>query len=200
MGSKKLSVFLLCLTPLGWLLYESFSGALGPDPGKDLVLFTGIWAFRFLIITLALSPLRKFTGLTAPLRYRRMMGLYVWFYASLHLLAVLTYLLGWSWDIFLEEFKERPYMALGITAWVLLVPLGLTSNRWAIKKLGRLWKALHKLVYGVAILACAHFIWLIRSDYWEATVYCLVVILLLLSRLISYRKPRVKVPEQIVVS
>ncbi len=111
------------------------------------------------------------------------MGLYTWFYASLHLMAVLTYILGWSGSVFVEEFIERPYMALGIVAWLLLLPLGLTSNRWMIKKLGRRWKLLHRLVYVVAILACGHFIWLIRSDYGEAIVYSLIMLLLLVARL-----------------
>ncbi|WP_235015547.1 ferric reductase-like transmembrane domain-containing protein [Oceanicoccus sp. KOV_DT_Chl] len=99
----------------------------------------------------------------------------------MHLLAVLTYILGWSWAIFIEEFTERPYMTLGILAWCLLVPLGLTSNRWA-QKLGSRWKTLHQLVYLIGILACAHFVWLVRSDFGEALIYSVVLALLLASR------------------
>jgi sulfoxide reductase heme-binding subunit YedZ len=173
-------VFLLALLPLPLVLWQSGEG---PDPGKTVVLLTGLWAIRFLIITLSISPIRRWFGFAVVLRYRRMMGLYTWFYASLHLMAVLTYILGWSGSVFVEEFIERPYMALGIVAWLLLLPLGLTSNRWMIKKLGRRWKLLHRLVYVVAILACGHFIWLIRSDYGEAMVYSLLMLLLLLARL-----------------
>ena len=174
------TVFLLALLPLPLVLWQSGEG---PDPGKTVVLLTGLWAIRFLMITLSLSPIRRWFGFAVVLRYRRMMGLYTWFYASLHLMAVLTYILGWSWSVFVEEFIERPYMALGIVAWLLLLPLGLTSNRWMIKKLGRRWKLLHRLVYVVAILACGHFIWLIRSDYGQALVYSLLMLLLLLARL-----------------
>lgn len=180
-------VFLVALLPLPLVLWQSGEG---PDPGKTVVLLTGLWTIRFLIITLSISPARQWLGFAALHRYRRMMGLYTWFYASLHLMAVLTYILGWSWAVFAEEFIERPYMALGISAWLLLVPLGLTSNRWMIKKLGRRWKQLHRLVYGVAILACGHFIWLIRSDYGEAMTYSVLIMLLLLVRLPLLRRLR----------
>lgn len=176
----KAIIFLLALLPLPLVVWQSGQG---PDPGKTVVLLTGLWAIRFLIITLSLSPIRRWFGFAAVLGYRRMMGLYVWFYASLHLMAVLTYILGWSWSVFLEEFIERPYMALGILAWLSLLPLGLTSNRWMMRKLGRRWKLLHRSVYLTAILACGHFIWLIRSDYGEALAYSLLILLLLLARL-----------------
>lgn len=173
-------IFLLALLPLPVVVWQSGQG---PDPGKTVVLLTGLWAIRFLIITLSISPIRRWFGFTGVLAYRRMMGLYVWFYASLHLMAVLTYIVGWSWLVFLEEFIERPYMALGILAWLSLIPLGVTSNRWMMKKLGRRWKRLHQLVYVTAILACGHFVWLIRSNYGEAMAYSLVILLLLFVRL-----------------
>ena len=176
-------VFVVSLLPLLWVLWQGVSGGLGPDPGKTLVLETGIWAFRFLLITLAISPLIKIFGLSRLFRYRRMLGLFVWFYASLHFCAVWTYLLGWSWSVFFEEFSERPYMAVGIIAWLLLLPLGLTSNRWSQRKLGRRWKTLHQLVYVIGILVCIHFIWLVRSDYGEALLYSALMALLLLLRL-----------------
>lgn len=182
----RLWVFLLCLVPLPLILWQAGQT---PDPGKELVLLSGIWAIRFLIVTLSITPLRRWLGLAA-VSYRRMMGLYLWFYASLHLVAVMTYLLGWSWQTFVEEFAERPYMALGIVAWCLLLPMGLTSNRWMQRKLGRRWKALHRLVYVVAVLVCGHFIWLIRSDYAEVMTYSLIIILLLFSRLSLVASPR----------
>lgn len=182
-------LFVLCLLPAVWLVYQGASGQLGPDAGKEMVLGFGEWGLRFLLLALAITPLRQWTGKALLLRYRRMLGLYAWFYASLHLVAVLTYLLGWSWLIFIEEFVERPYMALGIVAWVLMVPLGLSSNRWAQHKLGRRWKTLQSLVYVVAILACVHFVWLLRSDFGEALVYSLVLLCLLSVRVYSkYRR------------
>ncbi|MFA7552764.1 MAG: protein-methionine-sulfoxide reductase heme-binding subunit MsrQ [Spongiibacteraceae bacterium] len=179
---RKVLVFILCLVPLCLLIYQIAAGQLGPDVGKALVLATGIWALRFLLLALAVTPLRQVTRIHELAQLRRMIGLYAWFYASLHFLVVLTYLLGWSWTIFIEEFSERPYMTLGITAWVLMVPLGLTSNRWAQRRMGRRWKSLHKAVYLIGVLACAHFIWLIRSDYAEALTYSLILTVLLLVR------------------
>ena len=178
-------IFTACLIPLAALLYQAVTGNLGADAGKALVLQTGEWSLRFLLLSLAVTPLRQLTKKSVILRYRRMLGLYTWFYASLHLMAVLTYLLGWSWAIFVEEFSERPYMALGIIAWTLMVPLVLTSNQWAQRKLGRRWKTLHQLVYATGVLACAHFIWLVRSDYGEALIYSSILLILLSVRLIK---------------
>ena len=182
MAISKSILFLLLLFPFGHLIYEALSGLLGPDPGKELILETGEWALRILLMTLAITPLRQLLAKPRLVAYRRMLGLYAWFYASMHLAGVLTYMLGWNWDIFVEEFAERPYMALGIIAWCLMVPLGITSNRWAQRKLRSRWKTLHKLTYVVAIVACAHFVWLVRSDYGEALVYSLLVAVLLAYR------------------
>ena len=184
MALKKSLVFIVCLIPALALIYFAASGQLGPDVGKELVLETGGWAIRFLLLTLAITPIRTVTKNPAILRYRRMIGLYTWFYASLHLLTVLTYLLGWSWLILVEEFAERPYMALGIIAWVLMVPLVITSNSWAQRKFKRRWKALHQLIYLIAILACAHFIWLVRSDFGEALLYSAILFVFLAFRVV----------------
>ena len=183
MSYVKPFVFCICLLPLAGLIYQATSGQLGPDAGKELVLETGEWGLWFLIITLAITPIRQLTKKASVARYRRMVGLYTWFYVSLHFFCVLTYMLGWSWAIFLEEFSERPYMAVGIVAWFLLVPLGLSSNRWSQIKLGRRWQSLHKLIYPIALLACVHIIWLVRSNYAEALVYTLIIFTLLAMRL-----------------
>lgn len=180
---RKLLVFVLGLIPLSYLLMRLVTDSLGPDPGKEVVLFLGYWAICFLWLTLAVSPLKRITGIAECLGYRRMLGLYCWFYASMHLIAVTHFLLGWSVAIFWEEFTERPYMALGIIAWCLLVPLGVTSNRWAIKAMGRRWKSLHKLVYVIALCVMFHFAWLVRSDYGEVLVFACVLIVLLGERL-----------------
>ena len=188
---KKLTVFVGCLLPLFWELYQLINNQLGPDLGEELVLYTGIWALRFLLISLSITPIRKWLAYSL-VRYRRMLGLYAWFYGSLHLLCILTYVLGWSWMVFIEEFAERPYMALGISAWLLMLPLGLSSNRWAIKLLGRKWKLLHQLVYVVGILACCHFIWLVRSEFIEPILYSSLLIVLLMLRLPTGRKALVE--------
>ncbi|MGK0499950.1 MAG: sulfoxide reductase heme-binding subunit YedZ [Oceanicoccus sp.] len=180
----KALLFIVLLLPAVWLGYQGVNNLLGPDAGKVLVLETGQWGLRFLLLTLAITPLRQWFKWSRLVRYRRMLGLFTWFYASLHFMSVLTYLLGWSLPVFIEEFAERPYMALGIIAWSLMVPLGLSSNRWAQRRLGRRWKTLHQLTYAIAILACAHFIWLVRSDFGEALFYSLILAVLLSSRLV----------------
>ena len=191
---RKAILFALCLLPLSWAVLSAASGTLGPDPGKTLVLFAGVWALRFLLLTLLVSIFKRWTGIGEVLRYRRMLGLYAFFYASIHLAAVLTYLLGWSGQIFLEEFSERPYMALGILAWFIMLPLVVTSNNWMVRRLKKRWRQLHRLVYVAGVLACAHFIWLVRSDYAEALIYMALLTLLLAERIVVSIRKRATMP------
>lgn len=170
-GRAKTLVFVACLLPLLWVIGRVASGAAGPDPAEALVLATGIWALRFLLLTLAVSPLRSLLNVPWVMRYRRMLGLYCFFYACVHLLCVATYVLGWNLEILVEELQERPYMVMGFTAWLLLIPLAVTSNAAMIRRLGRRWRRLHKLVYPAAVVAVAHFVWLVRSDFGEALLY-----------------------------
>jgi len=185
---KKLVVFIVGLSPLLFLGYLIAADQLGPDAGKEVVLYSGTWAMRLLLITLAVSTVRRLSGNSTLIRYRRMLGLYCWFYATLHLLAIMTYLLGWSWSVFLEEFSERPYMALGIMAWLLLVPLAITSNNWSQRRMGKKWKTLHRSIYIIGVLACAHVIWIVRSDYGEALLYSTLLLLLFAERFFRWAK------------
>ncbi len=181
-------VFIVCLAPLvGGLLFGVY-GDLGPDPGKTLVDMTGEWALYFLLLTLSVTPLRQYFGWNQPVRYRRMLGLYCFFYACIHLLAVGTYLLGWSVTIFVEEFAERPYMAAGILAWLLLLPLVVTSTNGMMKQLGARWKLLHKLVYIIGMLVCVHVLWQVKADLDEALIYCAVFMLLMAMRVQPLKK------------
>lgn len=198
---RKGLLFVVCLQPLFWVVWAaSVSGGLGPDPGKTLVLFSGDWALRFLLLTLLISPIKRWVGLGEVLRYRRMLGLYAFFYATIHLLAVFTYLLGWSAEIFVEEFSERPYMALGILAWLIMLPLAVTSNQLMIRFLKKQWQRLHQFVYVAGILACAHFLWLVRSDYTDAIIYTLILAVLLLDRIVVSLKRRSKTPSGFAVA
>ncbi|MBD2858955.1 sulfoxide reductase heme-binding subunit YedZ [Spongiibacter sp. KMU-158] len=176
-------LFIVSLIPLGMLVWAALQNQLGTDPVKTLILETGEWALRFLILTLAVSPLKAWFAWTVVIRYRRMLGLYAWFYASIHLLIVLTYLFGWDWVIAKEELAERPYIFVGFAAWLLMVPLGLTSNNYAIRKLKKNWKSLHKLIYLIAVLAWLHLAWQIRASYLEALVYGLIIFCLFFQRL-----------------
>lgn len=183
----KTAIWLFALSPLAWLLYAASANQLGPDPGKAVTDNFGLWALRFLLITLLMRPLRELTGKPVFIRVRRLLGLFAWFYASLHLFSATFYVIGWSWQELLKAFDERTYITLGMLAWLMMVPLGLTSNRWAQRRLGRRWRRLHQLIYPLAILACLHFIWLVRSDYWQPALYAGLLLVLLLWRL-----PRVK--------
>lgn len=183
----KAAIWCAALTPLGWLVYEGFSDQLGPDPGKALVNALGLWALRLLLVTLALRPLRDMTGKVVFIRVRRLVGLFCWFYASLHFAAGLFYVIGFSWDALLKAFSEKTYIILGLLAWLLLVLLGVTSNHWAQRRLKRRWAKLHRAIYAVVVLACLHFIWLVRSDYGEPALYFLLALILLAWRLPQWR-------------
>jgi sulfoxide reductase heme-binding subunit YedZ len=192
MRAIKSGIWLLALSPLAWLVYAGAQNQLGPDPGKALVDNLGLWALRFLLITLAMRPLRDITGKSVFIQVRRLLGLFCWFYATLHLLAGFFYVIGFSWPEFLQALSERTYIILGMLAWLLLLPLGLTSNRWAQRKLGRRWRRLHQLIYPLAVLACLHFIWLVRSDYWQPALYTTILFVLLLWRWPSLERFRLR--------
>ncbi len=173
----KPAVFLLCLLPAAWLIYGvylAFSGGenlLGPDPAQFLSLQTGEWAIRLLIASLAITPLRYLLNMPSLFRFRRMIGLYAYFYVFLHLIVFLWFLLGWDFSAVGREISERPYITIGFAAFVLLTPLAATSFNAAQRKLGRNWKRLHRLSYACAILACMHVIWIVRSSYFDAVLY-----------------------------
>jgi sulfoxide reductase heme-binding subunit YedZ len=187
-GFAKPILFLLCLLPLVFIVYAALTDGLGTDPVKALILMTGEWAIRFLLITLAVSPLRQWLSLPSLVRFRRMLGLYTWFYASLHFVVVLTYLFGWDWEIAKEELFERPYIVVGFLAWLIMMPLGFTSNKVAVRALGRKWRQLHKFVYIAAILAWVHVFWQVRSSYFDAALYGVILVVLFYPRLQKLRK------------
>ncbi len=181
-------IFLSGLMPLAWLVWQALYGDLGTDPIAEVIHFTGEWALWLLWLTLAITPARIWLKWLWLTRYRRMCGLYVLFYASLHLLAFLALILEWQWPRFYEELLERPYISAGAIAWLLMLPLGLTSFKGAMKRMGRRWKQLHKLTYAVAVFAVIHIFWQVRSDYGEVLFYS-VVLLILLSLRLTRRLP-----------
>ncbi|MFD0726820.1 protein-methionine-sulfoxide reductase heme-binding subunit MsrQ [Lysobacter brunescens] len=181
----KTLVHALCLTPLAilswqfWDVYRTGSDALGADPVAEIEHRLGIWALRFLLIALAVTPLRQFTGQPVVIRFRRMLGLYAFAYASLHLAAYLVLDLRGYWLQIFEEIVKRPYITVGFAAWLLLVPLAVTSTTGWIRRLGKRWASLHKLVYAIAVLAVLHFWWLVKSDIREPALYAGILAVLL---------------------
>lgn len=173
--------FVLCLVPFLVLTNAVISDSLGPDPAEHLMHVTGEWVMRFMVLVLAATPLARW-GLPRLARYRRMLGLYAWFYATLHLLVFAQVYIGWSGEILLEELAERPYVLVGFLAWLILVPLGITSANSIRRKMGRNWRKLHKLTYVVAVLGWLHLLWLSRSDVGDAVVYGVVFVFLFVLR------------------
>ncbi|MDH5738315.1 MAG: sulfoxide reductase heme-binding subunit YedZ [Gammaproteobacteria bacterium] len=161
------------------LLLEGQDHALGADPGKALVEAFGGWTLNLLVLTLAVSPVRRWSGWNRLIRYRRMLGLFCFFYALAHLGAYLAFILNWRWSEIWQELQERPYILMGFAAFIGLVPLAVTSSKWTMRRLAGNWIKLHRLVYLVAVLAVMHLIWLTRADYKEAFLYSLLVVVLL---------------------
>lgn len=175
--AARVLVFCLALIPLALLINDIFTGDVGPDPGQAITERLGLAAFQLLLLTLLITPLKKVTGWSGWLRYRRMLGLFVFFYASLHILAFLQLLLGWG-DLW-ATFTKRPYIVLGAAAFLLMLPLALTSTKGMMKRLGRRWKPLHRLIYPAAGLVWVHFLWQARSDITEMVVYGVILFILL---------------------
>ena len=180
----KIIVHLAALTPLAILSWQTWtvangSNALGADPVAEIEHRLGIWALRLLMITLAITPLRQLTGWTVLTRFRRMLGLYAFAYASLHFAAYLGLDLRGYWTQVFDDIAKRPYITVGFLAWLLLVPLAVTSTRGWIRRLGRNWARLHKAVYLIAVLAVLHFWWVVKSDLREPALYAGIAALLL---------------------
>ena len=174
--------FGLCLIPFLALALAVMSNSLGPDPAEHLMHETGEWVMRFVVLVLAATPLARL-GWPRLARYRRMLGLFAWFYATLHLLVFAQVYIGWSGGILVQELAERPYVLVGFLAWLILVPLAVTSISSIRRKMGRNWRKLHKLTYVVAVLGWLHLLWLSRSDVGEAVIYGAVFALLFALRI-----------------
>jgi len=160
-------------------VYGALAGHLGPDPAESLMLTTGKWSLRLLALTLLVSPLRRWTGWAGVMKLRRMLGLYAFFYACIHFSVFLQFYIGWTGPVLTKELTERPYISAGFAAWLILLPLALTSTRRMRRRLGAFWTRLHRQVYAAAVIACLHLLWQVRSDIGEALAYVLVFALLL---------------------
>jgi sulfoxide reductase heme-binding subunit YedZ len=172
-------VFLLCLAPFLWLIWDVIQEQLSANPIEDITHRTGDWALRFLLITLAVTPLKRLSGQVWLLRLRRMLGLYAFFYALLHFLTYLWLDQQFLFSEILVDIGKRPYITVGFTAFVLLIPLAATSNRYAMRRLGRRWQKLHRTVYVIAALAVLHYLWLVKADSREPVIYGLILVALL---------------------
>ena len=174
-------VVAVCLLPLLVLSIQLGTGQLGPDPAKRLMQGTGEWGLRGLALVLLAAPLAQ-RGWPALFRFRRVLGLCLFLYVCLHLLLFAQVYVGWNGTLLVEELKERPYVLVGFSAWMAMLPLALTSTDRARRWLGRRWRQLHRLIYPATVLAWLHLFWLARSDVGEALIYGLIFAGLLLWR------------------
>jgi sulfoxide reductase heme-binding subunit YedZ len=182
-GLAKLGLLALALVPFALLLHGAVNGGLGANPVETLTHSTGEWTLRFLLLTLAITPLRRLSGWTVLQRFRRMLGLLAFFYAGLHFAVWAVLDQSLSWSAILDDVVKRPYITVGFAAFLMLIPLALTSTRGMMRRLGRNWQRLHRLVYPIAVLGVLHFIWLVKADWREPAIYAGILAVLLLARL-----------------
>lgn len=175
-------VFIACLLPLAWLIWRFWNDQLGTNPVETLSHRTGDWSLRFLLLTLAVTPLRRLTGWNGAQRFRRMLGLFAFFYATLHFLVYLVFDQFFDLSAILADIGKRPYITVGFAAFVLLIPLAVTSTNRMIKRLGRNWQRLHRAVYLIAVLGVLHYLWLVKADLREPLLYAAI-----LGALLGYR-------------
>jgi len=212
----KPAVFVAGLGPATWLVYAALTGNLSVNPLSDITNETGLWAIRFICLTLAVTPLRRVTGWNDVIRFRRMLGLFAFFYGSLHFLtyviadrfAALDFpdgIVSWTTVRSLtasvgEDIYKRPFITVGFTAFVCMVPLALTSTAGMIRRLGgRRWRALHRLIYVTGVAAVVHYWWLVKADVTDPRFYAIIVAVLLGVRL-YFAKSRASVPTRTPVA
>lgn len=188
---SKLALFALCLLPFAWLLADTLYGRLGADPVQQITHRSGDWTLRLLLATLAVTPLRRITGYHPLIGYRRMLGLFAFFYACLHFATYLVLDLGGFWSEIGADILKRPFITVGFLAWLSMLPLALTSTRAMVRRLGRRWRMLHRLVYATGVLAVLHYFWLVKADHSEPLLYAAILAVLLGARL-DWRRWRSK--------
>lgn len=189
----KAAVFAASLVPFGYLAWAAFADALGANPAEALIRSTGDWTLRFLCLTLAVTPVRQITGLNWLLRYRRMLGLFTYFYGVVHVLCYAGFDQAFDLGVIARDIAKRPFILAGFTALVLMTPLAATSFNRAVRALGaRRWQALHRLIYVIAIVALLHFFWMRagKNNFAEPIVYATIIGVLLGWRL--WRRVAVK--------
>ena len=191
-------VFLLGLAPLGGLVFQIFGRGLGPDPGEAITRFNGLWSLIILMVCLSITPSNRLFGWRWLVQFRRMIGLYAWFYAVLHVVS--GFLLVLDLSNFVDEVIKRPYISVGMIAFVLMTLLAVTSPKFMVRKLGKRWKRLHKSIYLIGILAIVHFTWQTRADFAEPVLYGSILSILLGIRLYWFqakrsRQQQVSVPQ-----
>lgn len=172
-------VFLLALVPAGYLAYRTYTNDLGVNPAETLQLETGGWALKFLLMTLTITPIRRLTGWNRIIQYRRMLGLFAFFYASLHFLTYIVLDKYFAFGEMMADVAKRPFITAGFVAFVSMLPLAITSTKGWIRRLGRRWQSLHRLIYVSGVAAAVHFVWKVKVAIGEPVYYAIALAVLL---------------------
>ena len=179
----KFSVFLLSSFPFLLIAYKIFFNKLGPEPVKEITHFTGEWTLIFICLTLSMSPLKRLTNSAIWVSFRRMLGLFVFFYATLHLLTYIGLDYRFDWSPILNDVIKKKYIFIGFAAWLLLLPLTITSSKRMVLLLKNNWKKLHRLIYVIAIFGSLHYIWLSKTIFFKPLIYFIIILVLLALRI-----------------
>lgn len=192
---NKLLIFLNALIPLALLAYDGFRGQLGANPVEFFIRTTGVLTLTFLLITLAVTPLRKLLNWNEAIKYRRMLGLFAFFYGCLHLSSYLIFDRGLSLKSTVADVVERPFITVGMAAYLMMVPLAVTSTNGMVKRLGgKRWQRLHRLIYLIAPLGAIHFYMLVKSDVFYPAIFGLVAAVLLIYRIYARQQKKIVKP------
>ena len=185
-------IFLLSSIPFIIIIFKIFFNKLGPEPIKEITLHTGEWTLLFLVFTLSMTPLKRLTNLNIWISIRRMLGLFAFFYGSLHMLTFVG--LDYQFDLFAisKDILTKKFIFVGFAAWFLMIPLALTSSKKMMSVLRKNWKKLHRLIYLISILGVIHFLWLVKKDLTEPLIYLLIIIILLILR-INFKRSESKI-------
>ena len=181
-------VFLASLVPLALLGVDALQGNLGANPIETITHQTGLWTLILLLATLAITPVRRITGVNWVIQYRRMLGLFAFFYGCLHLMTYVWLDQFFDFRGMLHDVYKRPFITAGFTGFLLMIPLALTSTQWSIRKLGKKWQTLHRLIYFSALAGVIHFIWLVKKDVREPAIYAIILGILMSVRVFYWVK------------
>ena len=191
-------VFLVCLLPLARLAWSAFSSGLGANPIQVITFSTGTWTLVFLLVTLSITPLRQLTKQYWLIQYRRMLGLFAFFYGCLHFTTYIWLDQFFDLHSVYKDIYKRPFITVGFTAFVLMIPLAVTSTKWAIRKLGKRWQTLHRLIHLSAIAGVVHFLWAVKLDKRKPEIYAAILGALLLYRVVIWYRQRILVSRSVV--
>ena len=183
----KPSIFFLSLLPFLIIVYKIYFNQLGPEPVKEITHHTGEWTLIFICLTLAMNPLKRLTNLTIWIKFRRMLGLFVFFYATIHLFTYVGIDYRFNWTPIFDDVLKKKYIFIGFAAWLLLIPLAITSSQRMMKLLKHNWRLLHKSIYLIAIFGVLHYIWLSKTIFFKPLIFAIIIIILFLFRF-NYRK------------